>query len=201
MDQSNGLHNKVCVTVYSPSRMMYHPSRKQFELKNYQYVLETEDGRTIHLGTKDAGFSELPVYHVINLPPQVCKMTGKLKVGAVYGDGRTEFSVNDVALPFYGEFNGNMKPFWSCSLQTCAMVPIPPTNRTFLLPYILSCSKVVTSLLQGCYKLVALVKALTTIHMIVGCHIGCDKLAARLQALWPWSKLLQGCTRLIKPCK
>lgn len=85
---------------------MYHPTREKFELCKYQFVVETEAGETIDLDMKDAEFSEVPVHHVIMLPPQVREMTGQLRVGAVYGDGRIEFSrAMKVDMPYYGKFN------------------------------------------------------------------------------------------------
>lgn len=102
-------NHEACVTVYTPKRIMHHLSRSKFELRNYKYVVETENGETIDLGMTAAEFSEDCSYHVVKLPPQVCRVLGKLKVGAVYGDGRVEFSrPTEFEMPCYGKYNACM---------------------------------------------------------------------------------------------
>lgn len=97
-------NHKACVTVYSPQRIMHHVSKSKFELCNYKYVVETENGEVVDLGSTSAEFSEQSSFHVFTLPPQARKMAGELKVGAVYGDGREEFSGPiKVELPYYGK--------------------------------------------------------------------------------------------------
>lgn len=85
--------------------MMHHKSK--FELRQFKYVLVTETGRgpasELVLDTTAATFGGDSTHHVIKLPPQVCEARGSLKVGAVYCDGRVEFSEPmKVDLPCYG---------------------------------------------------------------------------------------------------
>ena len=98
-------NHEACVTVQSPKRIMHHKSRSKFELSQFKYVLATGRGQTseLELDTTAATFDGDTTHHVIKLPPQVCKVTGSLKVGAVYRDGRVEFSEPmKVDLPCYG---------------------------------------------------------------------------------------------------
>ena len=100
-------NHEACVTVQSPKRIMHHKSRSKFELCQFKYVLVAETGRgqasELELDTTAATFDGDTTHHVIKLPPQVREVTGSLKVGAVYHDGRVEFSESmKVDLPCYG---------------------------------------------------------------------------------------------------
>jgi hypothetical protein len=107
----NGSSNEACTTVRGPKRMMHHLSGSKFELQWYKYVVVTGNDEVIELDEiMTAAFSDDIVNHTIKIPPQVCSTTGNLKVGAVYGDGRVEYSAPSVAfeLPHYGKMSGRM---------------------------------------------------------------------------------------------
>ena len=97
-------NHKVHVTVYSPQRMMYHPSQSKFKLQSYLFSVAVDNGQTIDLGMSNAEFREDSTSHVFALPPQAHKMAGKLRVMAVYGDG-VEVSSGPIKVEFpcYGK--------------------------------------------------------------------------------------------------
>ena len=97
-------NHKACVSVYSPQRMMHHPSKLKFELHSYKYIVKMNSGDTVELGTTEAEFKEDSTSHVVSLPPQAHKMAGKLMVGAVYGDGTEVLSGPiEIELPCYSK--------------------------------------------------------------------------------------------------
>ena len=111
-------NHKVHVTVYSPQRMMHHPSQSKFELRSYKFSVAVDDGPTTDLGTSNAEFREDSTSHVFALPPQAHKMAGKLRVMAVYGDG-VEVSSGPlkVEFPCYGKYMHT----WGVELVLCRM--------------------------------------------------------------------------------
>ena len=125
-------NDEVHVIVYSPQRIMHHPSGLKFELRFYKFIIEKDDDHTIDFGMADAEFNEDPTSHVFTLPPQACKTSGGLKVGAVYGDGTVEFcGPIKVELPCYGMCITYTRPsdlvLWLPHLQTCFCCVISST--------------------------------------------------------------------------
>jgi hypothetical protein len=84
---------------------MHHHSGLKFQLQYYKFVVEGDSG-LIDLGIVPAEFREESTSHILTLPPQARKQSGKLKVGALYGDGRVEFGGPiRIDLPFYGKLS------------------------------------------------------------------------------------------------
>ena len=80
------------ITVHSPKRIMY-PRSPTHELCGYKFVLELKDGSHVDLDSTATNFSESSFKHCIQLPPQIHRTAGFVKVGAVYGEGEEEKTV------------------------------------------------------------------------------------------------------------
>ena len=98
-------NHEALVSVYNPKRLIYHPSNSKFELcKNVIVLINEDHNLSITLYTCDAKFGEDQCDVMVFLPLQACQMSGKLIVGAVYRDGRVEYSNQYFLdkLPYYG---------------------------------------------------------------------------------------------------
>lgn len=124
-------HNhEAHVIVYSPQKMMHHP---KYELQSYIFVVALDSGGTIELGMSDAEFREESTTHVFPLPPQASKMTGKLKVIAVYGIGDVSSGPIKVELPCYGKCIGQL---WCMAIAIQSSLDLLPSRESLSAGYL-----------------------------------------------------------------
>ena len=99
------LTHTAIISIHNPDRILCHPSNSKYELvRNVVELKVGEQQERVHLAEVPACFGENIVIN-ITLPPQASQVSGELRAGCEYGDGRVEFCnpCQVDKLPCYGK--------------------------------------------------------------------------------------------------